>query len=136
MERAERKMWIEHRDMGGVKRQGGGDRCVRGVDGERPSRSRRRISRCVSSYLDQWFRLQRGDWRLVFPAKSPRSVYLFSSAFLFWKGGHTSFEPRPNPAITSPSIRRGYGFSGPVAAPTIVSRGFRVGVLSDIFVKL
>ena len=34
----------------------------------------------------------------------------------------TSFEPRPNPDITFPSIRRGKGGSGPESDPMIVGR--------------
>jgi hypothetical protein len=46
-----------------------------------------------------------------------------------WEGTRacesTSFDPRPKPDITSPSMRRGNGDSGPESGPTIVGRGAR-----------
>jgi hypothetical protein len=48
--------------------------------------------------------------------------------------GCTSFEPRPKPDITSPSIRRGNGSSGPESGPTIVGRGARGAASWDILV--
>lgn len=51
-----------------------------------------------------------------------------------WEMGCTSFEPRPKPDITSPSIRRGNGSSGPESGPTIVGRGARGAASWDIIV--
>jgi hypothetical protein len=51
-------------------------------------------------------------------------------------GENTSFEPRPKPDITSPSMRRGNGGSGPESGPTIVGRGARGGAASEDIVAM
>lgn len=40
----------------------------------------------------------------------------------------TSLLPRPNPLITGPDKRMGYGASGPSSGPATVSRGLSMGI--------
>ena len=40
-----------------------------------------------------------------------------------WSGGLTSLLPRPNPLITGPDRRMGYGDDGPESGPVTGSRG-------------
>lgn len=100
------------RGFGSTKR-GRGERMG---GGGRRSRSRRLIRRFRSRR-----RLLRGCWRWGCRAG------LFVRNDILGVGGRavTSFEPRPNPDITSPSMRRGKGVSGPESGPTIVGRGAR-----------